>query len=270
MVRYVAVFCTSLMLVCCRSEIVKPRSLFDIQRGASRAEVTHSFQGTGKHQFTAIVDGDEVLCASYPVKEWYIEYYFIFHNEELTKILDPRAFDDVDDQVPEWARDVSKPIDPEQRLLAVLEARGLWGESLEQNLERRLPKSRKGALDQFPLVVLLPLAVIQAPSTLAAQRHERAMAKLYDPFKVELETNPDEVAAAVGPPKHLYSFPGSKQIRVFGEQREAQVSRRYVSRRSRFHWVAVEFHDDRVIRVFSNDFFDDRLLLNTEMVDERD
>ncbi len=155
-------------------------------------------------------------------------------------------------------------------LLAVLDARGLWGESLEQNLKRRLPKSRKGALDQLPLVVLLPLAVILAPSTLAAQRHERAMAKLYDPYRVELETNYDEVAAVFGPPKHIYSLPGSKQIRVYGEQREAQVSPRYVSRRSRFHWVAVEFHDDSVIRVFSNDFFDDRLLLNTEMVDERD
>ncbi len=153
MVRYVAVFFTSLMLVCCRSEIVKPQSLFDIQRGASRAEVSRIFNGTGKHQFTAIVDGDEVLCASYPVNQWYIEYYFVFHNKELTKILNPRAFDDVDDQDPEWRRDVSKPVDPEQRLLAVLEARGLWGESLEQNLKRRLPKSRKGALDQFPLVV---------------------------------------------------------------------------------------------------------------------
>ncbi len=247
------VVCIGMILFGCGGPLVKPESLFDIPRGVSRADLERTLRGRGKHQFTARIARDDVLCLSHAVQEWYLEYYFVFRNDELTKIIDPRALDD--DSVPEWRRDLRKEVDAEQRVRAVLEAPDLSRESLKENLRNRLPKDRKGAFNQLPAVILFaPFLVVEAPRMVAAQRRNAKLAARFDPFRVQLEMSPGQVDAQLGPPLQAYSLAGNQQIRAYGKEVDVEVHPQY-----RFSWVSVTFRNRKAIRAYSNDFFDERL-----------
>lgn len=247
------VVCIVMILFGCGEPLVKPESLFDVPRGVSRADLERTLRGPGKHQFTARIARADVLCLSHAVREWYLEYYFVFRNDELTKIIDPRALDD--GSVPEWRRDQRKEVDAEQRVRAVLEAPDLSRESLKENLRNRLPKDRKGAFNQLPAVILFaPLLVVEAPRMVAAQRRNAKLAARFDPFRVQLQMSPGQVDAQLGSPLQVYSLAGNQQIRAYGKEVDVEVHPQY-----RFSWVSVTFRHGKAIRAYSNDFFDERL-----------
>ena len=247
------VVCIGMILFGCGGPLVKPESLFDVPRGVSSADLERTLRGRGKHQFTARIARDDVLCLSHAVQEWYLEYYFVFRNDALTKIIDPSALDD--DSVPEWRRDLRKELDAEQRVRAVLEAPDLSRDSLKENLRNRLPKDRKGAFNQLPVAILLaPFVVVGAPRMIAAQQHNAKLAARFDPFRVQLEMSPGQVDAQLGPPLQAYSLAGNQQIRAYGKEVDVEVHPQY-----RFSWVSVTFRNRKAIRAYSNDFFDERL-----------
>ena len=106
--------------------------------------------------------------------------------------------------------------------------------------------------------LLASMTPIWAPMAAELSARNASFARQYDPFKVRLSMSAEQVDRIYGPPHTTVFVPHSdREIRVYGKPCEQLESSLHGPQL--FSWVSVTLEAGQVTRVFSNDFFDERL-----------
>ena len=229
-----------------------PAALLDAPRGISRAELEQLYQRTGRHQATALVEQETVLCVSYTFGEPYVTYYFVFRNDRLTKIIEPPRGELRTVPYRGSRRVVPTPVDADLRLRAVLASPDLSRDALGSSLEQRLPKAGSESFNVLSLLV--PFIAVKSPWIAQQYRHNAALMTTYDGLRIEIGMDTDEVDVRLGSPKRIHALSDDREVCVYGDNSQPDVNPMY-----QFSWVAVVFDDGRAVRLFSHHFFDERL-----------
>ncbi|MCP3904557.1 MAG: hypothetical protein GY715_13100 [Planctomycetes bacterium] len=213
-------------------------TLRQVQPDMSRAETARVLRGDGRHQFTTSRGADEITCASYIFEHQY-KVYFVFRNDRLAKTI----------RAPWFTTD---PPDPPARVQLVLaSAEHISVDAMEA-------KHREYQLGERADPAMGPASLSDAPPILISapiqqdDRADRALARRYDGFRVDLEMTEEQVAAELGAPRRRW-ITGGETIAVYGED-DPRV--RDVLAEHRFSWVMVVFRDGAATDVYSDDFFD--------------
>lgn len=223
-----------------------PQTIADAAPGMALQELEQHF-GRATHEFTVNHDEDTYICVSYAFGSPTVRLYFLLRNECLVKVLEPPRFQretvTYDDGSSYRFR---KPGLTKERVATVLESGDLSESELRESVAKRQPKRKKPEFfnNLWPVdFITAPARLIGLPATLAAAERYRKRMRYYDPFKTVIGMMVGQVDDLYGSPKRVRSLNG-RVLRMYGELRYPAT------------WVGVEFVDERVTGVFSNDFFD--------------
>jgi hypothetical protein len=242
------------------------KKVSELHANSTIKDMEKAFAVKGTHQFTLQKDGRNYLCLSFSVGESYswtenaAVYYGIFENSKLYSIVEQSSVE-YEIGIDKQGRQIShrKPIIPD----VVFSAKRLFGKdlinSLEENFPRRPSSSNLGPM--IPLVTVLgPVSVVlNSPSNLLHNIEVNKLKNKYDPLKIDIGMLSSEVESISGKPNHIYHPAENKMIYVYGSEYTIGDCPQY-----EFTWFSVEFENARVINVYSNDFFNDELMLRTK------
>jgi len=234
--------------------------------GSAIQDVQKAFGSKGKHEFTVQKNNTEYMCLSFPVGKnysWtgaYNKYYSIFENDVLYAIVKSPSFE-YDTKINEKGHRIShrKAVVPEKRVETVFAAKNLIGidlfKSFQDNFPRRTSCSNLGPMVPL-LTVLGPVSVVvNSPGKLFHDIEINSLKDKYDPLKISIGMLPNEVDSVLGKPNHTCHPDVDKTIHVYGSEYSVSGYPQH-----RFTWISVEFKNSHVISIYSNDFFDDKLI----------
>src|SRR5437667_8518216 len=104
----------------CAPKSADSDALLGLAAGMSPVEVQKRIGSAHMHQFTALIDGEEILGVSQNFRDPYMRIYLIYRNHALAKIVDvpPESMFRVDHPTDtNWTDRI--PVNPEQRMQAV-------------------------------------------------------------------------------------------------------------------------------------------------------
>jgi len=181
-----------------------------------------------------------------------------FRNQGFEKILEPPPFDVSEREITEGQYKGSKvrtrtPFEPEDRLKKVISLNGLNAMELSQSITNRL----SGDEDVWSVLPALTIASPLYATGSASRKNEidrnSEIARKYDPLQIALGVSTNNFTGGFKYPYAISSSGEHGMIYIFGEE----VSQR-VPKILRASWVAIAIEREVVIRVYSNDFFNDR------------
>lgn len=226
----------------------------NIKKGALANEVETVFRSIGKHQFTVERDGKAYSCFSYYIgKEYWAKraakYYCVYENSFLERIVVPPPFEY--DYIPykNGTRGIRKPIDPDKRINETFRAKNLLNQGLIDSLIERFPE-KSSSLNLGPLIGILGIF-----SDAGEKRKEKddfkreKLEKKYNSAAIKLGMNIADIKAVLGSAKDIHNQ-NSKLVRVYGEEAT------FIYYPYSLPWIAVEYENEKVIRVLTRDFFD--------------
>ncbi len=246
---------------CCQSN--RDVDVSNLQAGIERKKFQTEMSGAEHHQFSALINGDEYRC--YSVSFGYFpgtEYYFVFENEILISMMQSAQFF-------EWEetehRSAQASWIAEERMQNILDANsftvGEFKDDLNKELTRHADRKRNRKISNvWPLIPLLAI------DSLRAQSRRKNWSKKYDPELVELSASGSIADSIYGDP--VFVIPAAEfETRVYGPAQTLETFRgrlRLSPTMKRFFWVAVRIEDGRIVRVFSNNLFNQRVLAQDE------
>lgn len=229
--------------------------------GLSRKVISSELKSDGIHQFSILKNTDHIECVSYSFGERYIKYYFLYKNDKLVSILDPRPFFADDFMTVPYKggkREIKKPWNTAGFIKEVLNAETLSPDQFAEQIKSRLikAKGRKNSYNQLPaLIILSPLIV---PVLTITNTVNQSWLATYNPFKAETGMKQSQVELIYGKPKFIVKTPG-QEIHAYGPSltiyKDANMC--YLGANKKF-WVAVVYENDVAVRVLSNDFFNEQ------------
>jgi hypothetical protein len=227
-----------------------PRILLTVERGVSQKQIETLLSVPARHEFTASREQKTLRCVSYYFASFHLEYYLVFTNDALEKIIQPPRFEHELSPAERGQRAVWKSYAPEERMEVVLQVPDLDQHGILASIERRYrPKAFDNAL---PGAIIA--GVIGAPVALARgvveNREIRALAEKFDPHRVKLGMSVTEVDGMFGPPILSEKSEDGSETRYYGSTK--------LGVQNPMLWVSVMFNGEKVIRVFSDDFFNYR------------
>jgi hypothetical protein len=189
----------------------------------------------------------------------YSRYYFVFTNDGLARITLPPRFEH---ELSPWERGKRatwKSNEPGERIEVVLQALDLDREALAATIEHSVklnqqPKGMDNALPAAGIVGVIGAPVI-APRKAVERSEIRKLAAQFNPYRVRLGTTLSEVEQMFGQPHRVEQMEDHSETRYYG-------SPKFGVQLSPF-WVAVSFEKERVVSVFSDDFFNFHKVENT-------
>jgi len=235
--------------------------LTNLARGISLEGLISETGISPLHQFMARIGTNDFSCVRMSFERPRGSFYFLFRNGQLTTIQDlPRVdFETRTYNGKPWR--VPKPVDPEVRMIAVIQAQDLSPVEIVERLQQwtraeAVASKGKEPLNILPAFILTaPLFLAKAPSRLSGETEAARLTEKFDPFKIKLGMTADEVRSIVDDPILTVKTNSNCELRVYGSELPASLS---------VHippvWVSVMFCDNEVTSVFSHDFFDKRLL----------
>jgi hypothetical protein len=236
-------------------------TLANLPRGISLAELEARIRLNPLHQFAAHIDTNDFLCVSVFFEHPPGSFYFLFRDEKLTTVSKPpkaefetKSYDGRRSQVP-------KRVEPEERLASVLSERDLSPSEIDESLKRSAELDAAATRAKEPQnikpawTITAPLWMAQRNSIDRAQDEAAKLVAKFDPFKVKLGMTVSEVERLFGKPARVRQISSNETLHVYGSDLPGFASVRF-----RPVWMTVVFRDQKVIRVFSHDLFDKRLL----------
>jgi outer membrane protein assembly factor BamE (lipoprotein component of BamABCDE complex) len=232
---------------------VPAHAFSQIQQGISKDRLIEILGSDGKPQFTVKTNSHIYFCVSYSFEKPFIRYYFLFEDETLRSILEPPAFE-VETVPYKGAKlEIRKPVNPEERMNSVLNASSLTVEEFKKSLTQKLSVKSENSNVLPAFIITAPLLgarrIIDSPELNKDYEKNDELTKRFDSRKIGLGSSKEQVQSAFGKPQKTVSYFG-KEAEVFNAKPPAKVLRE-----DRFSPVLVVFEKDKVIRIFSNDFF---------------
>jgi len=239
-----------------------------LKPGCSVKEVNNAFGLKGIYQFSVEKNGTTYSCFGYSVGAQYVwmeadysNYYSIFENNGLYAIVQSPSFE-YETRIDEKGYRISyrKPVVPEKRVETVFAVKRLIGRDLinsfQENFPRRDSCSNLGPI--IPLMMILgPVSVVlNSPGYLFHSIEINKLENKYNPQKISIGMSPDEVDSILGKPNRTYHPAVDKIIRVYGSEYSIDGYPQH-----KFTWFSLEFKNACVISIYSNDFFNDKLML---------
>lgn len=230
----------------------------NIKKGALVNEVEAAFVSAGNHQFTVQREGRVYSCFSYLAGEEYwakraAEYYCLFEGTGLVRIVIPPPFEYAYVPYRGATREIQKPIDPDKRIDQTFSAVNLLDQSLIDSFKERFPE-KSSSSNLGPLVGFAESFSASAKKQKEEDDFKRkGLEKKYNSAAVKLGMNTADVEAVLGSLKYMHKQ-NTKSVRIYGEEATFQYQP------YSFPWIAIEYENEKVVRVMTRDFFNEVIL----------
>jgi hypothetical protein len=237
-----------------RTVSVSSEIVINLQRGISENDLQATLDIPPTHEFTAWTPTNAIRCVSYCFRKPQLKYYFMFFDGTLVKVCEPPPFEYGFVPYKGAKLSVRKPWTPEDRMLAVLKSPDLTREAFELSLTQRDVATVSSAKNVLPaFVIVAPAWVATAPIRVLGRLEVKSLANTFAPDKLRLGMQASEVEKRFGQPKARDKLDDGREIRYYGSPKLGV---------NPLLWVSVVFEDARVIRIFSDDFFDTDKIAN--------
>jgi len=234
---------------------VRLEAFLALERGTLLEDVRTTLGMPGRHEFSAVVEETRYLSLYFAFEEPYVGFYLVFTNEHLKAVVDPPKPEFYRVPYKDTVREIPKPFDAENRLKAVLAFNDLSREEIDQRIRLAIPKGAS-SLNMRPAFILAsPLYLAKSGEIEADYRTNADLAKRFDPLKVELGDQIEDVEKVFGKPYDVIKESEERVVHVYGSPVSLRINPAF-----RFSWVTLVFENGKVVRVLSNHFFDKRLL----------
>ena len=231
-----------------RTVSVNREIVIHLQRGISENDLQATLRTPPTHEFTARTPTNVIRCVSYCFGKPRLKYYFVFFDGTLAKVCEPPPFEYGFVPYKGAKLSVRKPWTPEERMLAVLRSLDLQGEAFEQSLTRRDVAKASRSKNVLPaFFIVAPAWIATAPIRGLNRLQVESLADKFAPDRIHLGMQASEVEKRFGDPKTTDNLDDGREIRYYGSPKLGV---------NPLLWVSVVFEGDRVIRIFSDDFFD--------------
>ena len=242
---------------------VDSHAFIELKRGISLAELELVFQIKPTHEFTVRRNGETIRCVRCDLIAPAAgqTYYFVFTNDALALICLPPPFE-YGERMEDGNRVGFVIVQPEKAVETVIHSIDLNSEALAKSVSEVMslkPSKNSGGepwniLPAF--IILSPLFVALSPYAVVEHhqwwREFEAQRAQHDPFKVGLGMTVGEVEAMFGAPFTIGTTADHLEIRYYGSPKFAAYSGKL--------WVSVVFDQGKVVRVFSDRFFDAEII----------
>ena len=238
------------------SEGLPMQRLKELTNGITLAEVERKLGTHGQHQFAARIERADYLCVSYHFEYPFIYYYFLFRNGHLAKICVPPPFDVEIVERNGMRLEIRRPVNPERRVAAVMEAEGMSPEELISDIGKRIQNKRAGENRG-----ILPVIIITSPLIIAGMIFDKPdvqreygrnqeLASRFNPEKLKLGASVAEARRIYGKELWVRRLNADRSIICWGsKERLLRVKPEH-----RFSNVCALVENERVEQVYSHDF----------------
>ncbi len=228
--------------------------LLTLELGIPQGKLEALLGARARPEFTALRDQMNVRCVSYYFASYRLKYFFVFTNDAMVKIIQMPRFEHELSTSERGKRPAWKSHDPEERMEVVLQAPNLGKDGIRASMEGRYKSD--GMDNALPGALIA--GIIGQPVALAKNAVEnqelRALADKFDPNRVTLGMTSSKVDELLGAPIFAEKSREALEMRYYGSAR--------LGAQNPLLWISVVFRDDKVTRVFSDDFFNYRKIEN--------
>jgi len=226
--------------------------LASLSRGMTEKEVEGSVGYRGIHEFTAALSKEKVRCVAYYRNDTYGKYYLVFINDRLSMICKPPPFEMRRVKYKNSWLNEGVLTHPESRLARVLKSQDMIGSRLKEELTTKSHAKAKQSVDVgLTVAYLLTRGLLCDPiQESIREKTYRTLLKRFDPFKICLGKTKEDAEARLGKAKIVDPLRGDREIRYYGSVKYGQSGCRELM------WLALVYENNRVVRVFSDDFVD--------------
>ena len=238
---------------------VNSQAFVKLKRGISLAELESAFQIKPTHEFTVRRNAATIRCVRYDLiaPHTYQTYYFVFTNDALASICLPPPLE-YGERMENDMRIGFVIVQPEKIVETVIHSEDLNGEALAKSVSEvmSLKRSKNSGNEPWNIlpafIILSPLIVATAPVNVVRDiqwRHEfETQRAQHDPFRIGLGMTVGEIEAVLGNPFTIGATADGLEIRYYGSPKFIGYSGEL--------WVSIVFDQGKVMRVFSDHFFE--------------
>jgi hypothetical protein len=233
--------------------------LTNLTRGISLVDLAAKTGIAPQHQFAAKLGTNDFLCVKLSFESPRGYFYFLFRDGSLTAVLNRPwrvEFETNTYRGKPWQ--IPKARDPEAQLMKTVQGLDLSpGEIFEkfQEWSKNEIVAAKGKEPGNILPAFIITERLSKPKRIAAEREAASLAEQFDAFKIKLGASTNELKLVLGDPVRTINNGSNCLVQIYGAKLPPNVPAVTPS-----VWISVLLCDGKVIRIFSHDFFDKRLV----------
>ena len=250
-------------------------SIANLDWGITRADLEDDFQTKGQFQFRVIHDGVPYECLSFAFIREHNEYFFLFRNDSLISIHQPKEFKKYEvKEIEGKRRSIELPWNTGDRVRQVLESEGMAIDAFQRDLAEFTDQDRSSgreSLNLWPVSLgstpFVPLAAIG--NSKQKKKHEQ-WKKHFDPEGAVLGANELEVIRLYGKPTFKKTL-DNKTIVSFGPDEtfwSRDPEKTQLQGGAKKFWISVASVEGYIVGIFSDDFFNQDELVRYDYLAE--